>query len=351
MKEVVRDQRKTKKDVPEQPPPQQRTVRQSDFAREVDPFKVVNTILNAKVPMNLSIKELLAVSPLTSTLVNKGTRVHQQQTNDGMAKNVTFAETHDDTDDDVPQGNYCDCRRCSADNPANYSTSTVCTEEHNYGPDDDSPNDLLTDPLYERTMFAARGMNTVTPVTVNERVAYHRKLIKFNGEIEGNKVKFMIDTGSEIDVCPQHVYATFENKIPVRSDLNVYLKGMNGPTKRMRGVMENCEIKIGNMRIHSNVHLHDEGPDCIILGQPFLHRARFEHYWENDRPSVRFTTPEGTIEFPYLGVPYQSTGGTRSASAPPEVFRPENDEMRTEECFMDRCPTYNEQDFYRGTGK
>lgn len=53
----------------------------------------------------------------------------------------------------------------------------------------------------------------VTPVSVDERVAYHRKLIEFNGESEGNRVKFMIDTGSEIDVCLQHIYAQFENMV------------------------------------------------------------------------------------------------------------------------------------------
>ncbi len=74
MKEVIREQRRepTKRDTTET-----RKIRQSDFAREVDPFKVVNVILNTKVPLNLSLKKLLAVSPLTFTLVNKGTRVHQ----------------------------------------------------------------------------------------------------------------------------------------------------------------------------------------------------------------------------------------------------------------------------------
>lgn len=97
-----------------------------------------------------------------------------------------------------------------------------------------------------------------------------------------------------------------------------------------------------NPPILHNVHLHDEGPDCVILGQPFLHQARFEHFWENDVPSVWFTTPKGSIEFPYLG-PQKSKQEKLSERIPTVNLR--EDEIRNEQVLSNRWDEYTDQDF------
>lgn len=250
-----------------------KTVRQTDFAMETDPYKVVNEVLNSKMPMNMSFKQLMAISPLAASIVNRGTKM-QQQTVDGLNKTMQYVmsgATNVHEIDDAEVSEYPAYLECSS--------SEVDREFQTYE---------LRQPESD-----------VVPVDENERVAYHRKIIKFHGDLNGNRVKFMIDTGSEIDVCPWRVWQSMENPIPYRTDMRLMLKGVNGPSKPMKGVMENCEVKVGSMTILSNMHLNDDGPDCIILGQPFLHRARFEHLWIQDRPTVRLTGPGGSIEFPY----------------------------------------------------
>lgn len=243
-------------------------------------------------------------------MVNKGTRVHAQIM-EGVKRTVSFAEAAGVPVKDV--SDYCKgcadgCARCSQVTSYNIGAGFDEMSEQAYAPGEyfhgatDGTNRNEVEVLrntVERLTNKGIRMPTALPVAASERVYYHRKLIKFNGMLNDNRVTFMIDTGSEIDVCPQHIYNRLQSPPLCRTDMTIFLKGMNGPGKKMRGVMENCEIKIGNMSVQSNLHLHDEGPNCIILGQPFLHQARFEHFWDGERPNVRFTTEEGSVEFPY----------------------------------------------------
>lgn len=317
MKEVIKN--KGRKESSERP------VRQSDFAREVDVQKIAGALLDTKIPLTLSIKELLAVSPLMTSMVNKGTRVHAQLM-EGVKRTVSFAEAGGEVVEEITpscegcSGGCADCLNVTSYNiGAQYEMEdeeqldAAANVESDAADGTQSEVEVLR-AIVDRMQNGGIRMPSVMPTAANERVCYHHKLIKFNGTLNDNRVVFMIDTGSEIDVCPTHIYNKMQSPPPCRTDMNIYLKGMNGPGKRMRGVMENCEIKVGNMRVQSNLHLHDEGPNCIILGQPFLHRARFEHFWDGERPNVRFTTEDGTVEFPYT-----QTGKTEAGETDEQV--------------------------------
>lgn len=227
-------------------------VRKSDFAREVDPYETVQRILERQVPLSMSMKELFAVSPLASSVVSKGTKITLGPASTSQ-KAVSFARGEDDSESEG---------------------------EHlvmNAGHDDR----ISLYPSMKKAEFRSRG------------------LIVFPGEIGGNQVRFMIDTGSEIDVMSRALYERFKESIPVRTDLRMFLKGVNGPARRMIGIMEDAEIKIGKMSFFSNMHLNEDGPDYVILGQPFVHQSKLEHVWVDGQPKIRLIAEDGVIEFPY----------------------------------------------------
>ena len=226
--------------------------RKSDFAREVDPYETVQRILERQVPLSMSMKELFAVSPLASSVVSKGTKITLGPASTSQ-KAVSFARGEDDSESEG---------------------------EHlvmNAGHDDR----ISLSPSMKKAEFRSRG------------------LIVFPGEIGGNQVRFMIDTGSEIDVMSRALYERFKESIPVRTDLRMFLKGVNGPARRMIGIMEDAEIKIGKMSFFSNMHLNEDGPDYVILGQPFVHQSKLEHVWVDGQPKIRLIAEDGVIEFPY----------------------------------------------------
>jgi hypothetical protein len=226
-----------------------RFTRKTEYASEIDAYKVIDGVLSTKMPMNLSIKELLSLSPLASSMISAGTRVKMVPINDklGGAK-VSHAEYYDEVE----------------------TYHGAANDEDKEGP----PPGL--------------------------RRSKRQTLILFPGTIGGNPVDFMIDTGSEIDVCPMSIFKKFNPPVPISTTERRWLKGMNGPMQRMRGQMKGVELNIGGLTLRTDIHLHDEGPRFVILGMPFLTKARFEHFWDNKgRGHVRLHSRGERIEIPH----------------------------------------------------
>lgn len=226
-----------------------RFTRKTEYASEIDAYKVIDGVLSTKMPMNLSIKELLSLSPLASSMISAGTRVKMIPVNDkpGGAK-VSHTEYFDEVE----------------------TYHGAANDEDREGP----PPGL--------------------------RKSKRQTLILFPGTIGGNPVDFMIDTGSEIDVCPMSIFKRFNPPVPISTTERRWLKGMNGPMQRMRGQMKGVELNIGGLTLTTDIHLHDEGPRFVILGMPFLTKARFEHFWDRKgRGHVRLHSRGERIEIPH----------------------------------------------------
>lgn len=97
---------------------------------------------------------------------------------------------------------------------------------------------------------------------------------KFEGTFGGIKAVFMIDTGSELNLCPGYLY----EKTQLSLDLDGTrwsLKGIHGDPVRLKGCARDVSVKIGGHAFDHHFFVNgavrgSEGSGDVILGQPWL---------------------------------------------------------------------------------
>lgn len=97
---------------------------------------------------------------------------------------------------------------------------------------------------------------------------------KFEGTFGGIKTVFMVDTGSELNLCPGYLY----EKTQLSLDLDGTrwsLKGIHGDPVRLKGCARDVSVRIGGHAFDHHFFVNgavrgSEGTGDVILGQPWL---------------------------------------------------------------------------------
>jgi hypothetical protein len=255
-----------------------RLTRTTDFARELNPEQIIQRLLNQRHTIELSTKELFAISGVATGIVNKGTRSHLGP---AAGKQVSFGD------------------------------ATHYVAEYSYGEED----------AEEAEWYEVNKSDETYAPERKPPPGRTRALIKIPAVLGGISVTAMLDTGSEIDMCSRRLYEAMANPPPLRTDLRLLMSGVNGPPKHIDGIMQQVELRIGDLKFPTDVHVNEDGPDYIILGQPFLNRARFSHGWDGDRPVVRLSSEDGDLEFSYKTVKNGELASAPTTGAAPRPRR------------------------------
>ncbi|KAF8996169.1 hypothetical protein BDQ17DRAFT_1330165 [Cyathus striatus] len=94
----------------------------------------------------------------------------------------------------------------------------------------------------------------------------------FKGKLYGQTIRFMVDTGSELNLIPDRLLSIPGLALDYEGQ-KWSLKGINGPSVGLRGVCLGAEITIGAHRFDHHLFVSGENmtsQDCI-LGQPWAH--------------------------------------------------------------------------------
>ncbi|KAF8984410.1 hypothetical protein BDQ17DRAFT_1437061 [Cyathus striatus] len=94
----------------------------------------------------------------------------------------------------------------------------------------------------------------------------------FKGKLYGQTIRFMVDTGSELNLIPDRLLSIPGLALDYEGQ-KWSLKGINGPSIGLRGVCLGAEITIGAHRFDHHLFVSGENmtsQDCI-LGQPWAH--------------------------------------------------------------------------------
>lgn len=126
--------------------------------------------------------------------------------------------------------------------------------------------------------------------------------------------KAVLDTGSTFVAMSRGVYKALKDTVRYNSFLG--LTSANGSQSWTQGLLHNCVVSIGDMNIKLHIHVVDNAPFDLLLGQPFfaLTRCAIEHTLDGDAELVmmdpntkvvyRAPTFERTNGGPEVGIAY-----------------------------------------------
>lgn len=126
--------------------------------------------------------------------------------------------------------------------------------------------------------------------------------------------KAVLDTGSTFVAMSRGVYKALKDTVRYNSFLG--LTSANGSHSRTQGLLHNCVVSIADMDIKLHIHVVDNAPFDLLLGQPFfaLTRCAIEHTLDGDAELVmtdpntkvvyRAPTFERTNGGPEVGIAY-----------------------------------------------
>ncbi|OAV88499.1 hypothetical protein PTTG_29011 [Puccinia triticina 1-1 BBBD Race 1] len=126
------------------------------------------------------------------------------------------------------------------------------------------------------TYIKTEATNISAPMTIpaeeedlSDPCYYSCALGYVTAEVGGEKVDFMVDSGSMVNVIPQSVAEDLALESVI---VNIPMQGVGGARCDITGVVENCSIQIGRFSGPAHLFISPKAQDCI-LGRPFL----FDH--------------------------------------------------------------------------
>lgn len=209
----------------------------TEFQKSTDVDKVLEKIANA--PIELTVRELAAVSKIASDFLAKQTKTFRDERPVEEKKKVAHVRFSDDEEEG-------------------------------------------------EVAFA----HEVQAVPENKKVLFSCGLDRMPGNVAGKEVMLMIDTGSEINVMGQRVQEKLG--LPLNPNSNMTMVTANNTKEKMVGVCEDVVIKVGGLETAAHIHVtRNPGNFAILLGQPWIDRVRGEIYWVDDKKWFRWRTPAG----------------------------------------------------------
>ncbi|KAG1830707.1 hypothetical protein DFJ58DRAFT_671559, partial [Suillus subalutaceus] len=128
--------------------------------------------------------------------------------------------------------------------------------------------------------FLTRGQNVKT----------HGDLIYIDADINGQKVKAIFDTGSEINILNTSIY---RQGLGLPADMNhrTQLRDANGNLGELAGIIHAAPINIGNIQTLRTVLLNDQAPFELLLGHSWQTVNRVGLSERNDGTYLTFPNP------------------------------------------------------------
>ncbi|WAQ85610.1 hypothetical protein PtA15_6A238 [Puccinia triticina] len=123
------------------------------------------------------------------------------------------------------------------------------------------------------TYIATEAAKVAAPMTTlpeeegpSDPCYYSCALGYVTAQVGGEKVDFMVDSGSMVNVIPRSVAEDLELESVI---VNIPMQGVGGARCDITGVVKNCPIQIGRFSGPAHLFISPKAQDCI-LGRPFL---------------------------------------------------------------------------------
>ena len=214
--------------------PTKKRINTTDYKEEVSVEGVLRRMDEAMI--QLSIRELSAISPLASEHLNHKTKVYRKEVRDKGKERATNSVMYPEESDE------------------DFSSYNIQTRE-------------------EGTVLYACGLDRLT------------------AEIQGKPVTVMIDTGSEINVMSEELHGKLG--LALNPHANLTMVTANNTKERMTGVCENVPIMVGGLRTLAHVHVtRSPGNFSILLGQPWLDHVKGTYFWRGGKKMFRWHVGE-----------------------------------------------------------
>ncbi|KAK4699063.1 hypothetical protein P7C70_g7203, partial [Phenoliferia sp. Uapishka_3] len=169
----------------------------------------------------------------------------------------------------------------------------------------------------------------------SEKQSYSGQLSFLIINIDGHKIRALLDNGSQINVMQPELQAELQAagaETYLRKDGEYNLRGVNGAAERMRGVCENVEFKIGGQKCEQHFFVPKSSSQQVILGVPFLRWCGAQFSYQEDG-SVVFTMRNDNKEVRHLVTQAYSPNTTLVPNESPMArrYRHEQEAMDEEE--------------------
>lgn len=126
------------------------------------------------------------------------------------------------------------------------------------------------------------------------------KMVLVPVTLSGVRCQAIVDDGSQINMVSKEFYdrLTQVAQVGIHTDLQYSVSGVHGEPVPLLGYFE-ADLKIGALITHHVFWVNRQAPrDKIFLGMPFIAKNLVDFFWSGYRRIMRVHAPEGVLEVP-----------------------------------------------------